>query len=219
MIVTELPPVVLPDQSSHVPGTLHVSRIINDMIKRLDPARYDKHDKTGKPIPMDMQKVQTGANFEQKLEALLKKETLPGLFRPDPVKYDGIWMSPDGLVPGFTLLGAIADQATIGAPCPDPATLIALANTLVVVEYKLTWYSTSKPCPDHEVYLPWIWQIKAYCKGMDTRFGLLIPQFINGNYKPPSPVPPKRYLLEWTPREIDENWAMIVQHAKSMGWL
>ena len=61
MIVTHLAPLVIPDEKgSHLPVGVHVSHIINDMIKALDPARYDKHDKQGKPIPMDMQKVTYG---------------------------------------------------------------------------------------------------------------------------------------------------------------
>lgn len=219
MISTELSPIALPpDPGTHVPGSLHVSAIVHDMVKRLDPARYDKHDKQGRPVPMDMQKVDAGVNFERQLERLLKKETLPGLFRPDPVCLDGIWMSPDGLI-GGQVLAAEGGSLTQDPMAADGIDWMALAQTLVVVEYKLTWYSTSKPCPDHWVYRAWLWQIMAYCKGLDTRFALLIPQFLNGDYKPPTPVPPRRILLQWTQLELDEHWQMIVNHAKSLGWL
>lgn len=219
MISTELTPVALPpDTGTHVPGTLHVSAIISDMIKRLDPARYDKHGKDGKPLPMDLQKVTAGQNFESRLEAMLKAGTMPGMFRPDPIQHDGIWMSPDGLAPGSTLVSSVGLMGQAGMNA-DGIDFMEVAHSLVVVEYKLTWYSTSKPCPDHEVYRPWLWQMQAYCKGVGTRFGLLIPQFINGNYKPPTPVPPRRILLQWTPQEIDDNWLMLVNHAKSLGWL
>ncbi len=211
MISTELAPIALKlDDGAHRPTGLHVSRIINDIVKRLDPGRYDKHDKQGKPIPMDTTKVDAGLKYEQGLEQFLAKAALPGLFRPAPVKLDGVWMSPDGLVGGAVLNND---------PAIPPEQWAIIKNELIVVEYKLTWYSSNKPCPDDPVFWPWLLQMKAYCKGLDTRFALLVPQFINGNYRPPAPVPPRRILIEWTQLEIDESWSMLLAHAKSKGWL
>ncbi len=215
MIVTPLAPLALPpDSGTHVPGTLHVSRIIGDIMRRLDPKRYDKHTADGKPVPMDMQKVQAGVSFEQGLERILMTQTLPGLFRPDPLQVDGIWMSPDGLVPGPAFLQEYGDLLDL-----RPLAAAAIMQTWVVAEYKLTWYSETKDCPGDPVFTPWLWQMQAYCKGTGSRFGLLVPQFINGNYKPPKPSPPVPRLLEWTPQEIDETWTMLVNHAKAQGWL
>jgi len=190
--VTEIEPLALtltddPDR----PKGVHVSQIINDLCKRLIPGRYDKHDRDGKPIPMDVGKIQAGLDLEQGLERIMARVAFPGLFRPQPFQVDGIWMSPDGVV-------------------PDP---------WGPAEYKLTWYSAKKPCPEDPVFKPWIWQMQAYCKGLNATRGLLVPQFINGDYKPPRPMSPRRIWIEWEQSEIDQTWDFLVSHAKAQGWL
>jgi hypothetical protein len=174
------------------PAGVHVSDVLGDMVRRLYPARYDKRDRSGKRIPMDAAKIQAGLDFEYNLERLLvRAHVVPGLFRPDPIQKDGIWGSPDGI---------------------DP-------NLFGPVEYKLTWYSSKKTCPTDDVYWPWVMQMAAYCYLTDSTKAILWAQHVNGNYAPPKPGPPRKYRLEFTPFEIEENWGALWNHAKALGWL
>lgn len=140
---------------------------------------------------MDVTKVMMGLSFEESLEKAFQSAE-PGAFRPGPILVPpGIWCSPDSVL-------------------PDP---------WAVSEFKLTWYSANKPCPFDEVYWPWLVQIKAYCKALETVLAKLWVLHINGDYKPPCPWPPKVYGIQFGPMEIEENWLMLVNHAKFKGWL
>lgn len=140
---------------------------------------------------MDLVKVQMGVSFEEALEKAFTSAE-PGAFRPGPILVPpGIWCSPDSVL-------------------PEP---------WAVSEFKLTWYSAKKECPHDEVYWPWLVQIKAYCKALETRYAKLWVLYINGDYAPPRPWPPRVWGLEFNEMEIEENWVMLVNHAKEKGWL
>ena len=143
--------------------------------------------------PMDMVKVDMGLKFEEVLETAFASGA-SSTFRPDPILVPpGIWCSPDGVDPEI--------------------------SPWAVEEFKLTWYSASKDCPQHPVYWPWLVQIKAYCHALETRYAKLWVLHINGDYKPPRPWPPKVMGLEFSAMEIAENWSMLVTHAQQRGWL
>lgn len=197
MIVTQLKPgVLIAPEADHRPSGLHVSDIIKDLLVTLKPQVYGK--------PMDMNKIQTGMAFEEVLERSFYAGK-SGIFRPDPIFVtvptadntvipggpQGIWLSPDGF---------------------DP-------ELLAVQEFKLTWYSMNKECPYDEVYWPWLVQIKAYCFALDVLLAVLWVMYINGDYKPPKPRPPLVFGLEFSQIEILENWSMLVNHARTRGWL
>jgi hypothetical protein len=141
--------------------------------------------------PLHESKVLTGLAFERVLEQGFGAVAADS-FRPDPVQKDGIWCSPDHMG-------------------TDPWR---------VKEFKLTWYSAAKECPGDDVYWPWLVQVKAYDYAMETNLAELWVFHVNGDYKPPRP--PERPLvlgLEFTTLELQENWAMLVGHAKAKGWL
>ena len=92
---------------------------------------------------------------------------------------------------------------------------------LILEEYKCTWRSV-RNCPSDN--WKWMTQIKAYCwmlsKQMKTpctkvRMRIL---YINGMYKPPSPIY-SEYVIRFTVQELSDNWDMIMNHAKSKGWI
>lgn len=140
--------------------------------------------------PMDIPKVTMGLAFDEVLAKAIASGAT-GAFRPPPIKMDGIWLSPDGV---------------------DP-------NIWAVEEFKLTWYSAKKQFPTDEVYWPWLVQVKAYCRALETRLAKFLILYINGDYAPPKPWEPKPFGIEFTELEIEENWAMLVNHAKARGWL
>jgi hypothetical protein len=171
------------------PTGLHVSQIINRLLQTLDPKRYTDD--------LPVMKIVAGLALEQQLEKVLALQ-VPGGFRPGAVKKDGIWCSPDAMA-------------------MDPWR---------VREFKLTWYSAkTKPCPFHEVYWSWRVQMMAYCWVMETQISELWVFFVNGFYPVGAPSPliyiPDAVpcVIDWSMQELEENWQMILNHAKLWGWL
>jgi hypothetical protein len=83
-------------------------------------------------------------------------------------------------------------------------------------EYKCTWKSINNAHP--EQVWKWMTQVKGYCKmlGVTTvRFHVL---YINGDYRGSGPIY-RSYLFSFTQKEIDENWQMLLNHARLRGWL
>jgi len=172
------------------PPGLHLSDIISDMMKRLDPKRYDKRDKAGTPLPMNEVKIGAGISFEQALEKTFKPAAVAA-FRPEPILVDGIWCSPDHVE-------------------MDP---------YCVSEFKCTEYSAKKEFPYDDVYWPWLVQTKGYGKALGTGLAKVWVMYMHGDYAPPTIWEPKVWGLEFSEMEIEENWLMLVNHAKAQGWL
>jgi len=89
-----------------------------------------------------------------------------------------------------------------------------------VEEYKCTWMST-KRTPDQ--IWRWMAQVKAYCKGIGTHRGeyptvLFRILYLMGDYKNTGPQY-RSYLLEFSDLEIEENWDMLVNHARHKAWI
>ena len=82
-------------------------------------------------------------------------------------------------------------------------------------EWKAT-YKSMRHDP-HEYYRYW-WQIKAACYVIGTNLARLRVWFIRGDYKNSGPQW-KSWEVEFTDRELEENWMAIVSHAKKKGWL
>ncbi len=171
------------------PG-LHASDIYGSFYKSLDPKRYDKRDEKGEPLPFDLTKMELGSSFEEALEPVLAQRLLgdrPGEFTSP----EGIIYSPDHLFTG--------------------------ESSLVLGEFKLTWYSMVG-FPTNEKFAKWLTQIMLYLYWLELTECLLYVLFVNGNYKPPSPV--LRCLrLTFTPQELAEEHATLMRHARKKGLL
>jgi hypothetical protein len=109
--------------------------------------------------------------------------------RPEEIVQDGIICSPDGIRP----------------------------EEWVLEEYKATRTSSDK-CPSNNWY--WMAQIKSYMKAFGCGMTECVLQvlYINGNWKPPEPDE-RVFRVGFTLLEIEENWEMILNYAKSRGWL
>lgn len=109
--------------------------------------------------------------------------------RPGEVELDGISMSPDGIE--------------------------EIDGDTRLVEYKVTWRSIKK---DPTETPKWLMQTKAYCHalGLDTAVFHIL--YLCGNWKPPSPIY-RQYIIWYTQQELQENWDMLVNHARSKEWL
>jgi hypothetical protein len=137
----------------------------------------------------DPLRLEAGLSLEYALEDAFKRR---GIDRP------GEFRTPEGII--FT---------------PD---LLIYNHGLRVGETKLTWLSSREVPREPSSSFPskfdkWFTQVKGYCHGLETPFARLYSYFVNGSYRPMVPE-----LLAWdiefSARELQENWAVIMNHAK-----
>jgi hypothetical protein len=85
-----------------------------------------------------------------------------------------------------------------------------------IEEYKCTWKSAKKTPVD---IWRWMVQTKAYCYGMGVNVVKFRVCYVNGYYDFNEGPVRKTFLIEFTDEELEGNWSMIVNHAKSRGWI
>lgn len=177
------------------PG-LHVSDIYGDLYRRLEPKRYTDG-------PMDMLRIEAGLSFETKVEQHLADGLEQGMHDRLFGQRPGEVMSPEGILMS-----------------PD---LMLFNGSTRVGELKLTWMSTRDMPTETVNGMPpkldrWLCQLKSYCHILEVPDAMLIGYFVNGSGRPPAPK-----LLGWeiqfTARELRDNWSMLIRHAESMGVL
>lgn len=176
---------------------VHVSDIYNTYFKKVEPERFDPRLPDGSPEPMDMTRIELGMSFEHILEAVMRARLLgirPSEFRTK----EGLAFSPDQL--------------------------LWQEHGLRLGEMKLTWMSSSK-IPDCTMnrfppkFDKWFMQMKAYCHNLDINTARLYVYFVNADY-PRSPRPILRaFDIEFTARELRENWQFLVNFATEEGML
>lgn len=88
-----------------------------------------------------------------------------------------------------------------------------------VREWKATWMSSSRTGPAHMDGI-WKWPVQNmfYCKGVGLTGGELQALFMVGDHRthPPFAVP-YEFDLDYTERDLENNWRMIVSHARKWG--
>jgi hypothetical protein len=87
-----------------------------------------------------------------------------------------------------------------------------------IIETKATWRSERKLEHLEKHFWLWLVQMQGYCRMVGSREAELYVLFINGTYAPPKPNG-RALLLEWSQREIEDNWRMITGHARKRGWI
>lgn len=177
------------------PG-LHLSTIVNDIAATVYPKEfwYLKRDKRDSDAPEEFDE-RTRATFEagQVVEDMIAATFAArlGWHKPKPqCSAEGIWCSPDGLSPAGRTLD----------------------------EMKATWKSSRDfvHSPKWQLYE---WQVMGYMHVFRCRRVRLHVMHMNGDWRPPRPMPPKTYVLTASDTEVAANWAMCTTHAKDMGWL
>lgn len=189
-----------PDSQERSKDLLHVSTIYKDLMCDLQPKRFSRE-----PFTMNAN-VEIGILFESMLEEALRRKY--ATVRPgEIISTEGIAMSPDGVNPDL-----IAGE-----------------------EYKCTWMSCGKGIVDEygqplDRFVHWFIQMKAYAKWLEVNRFLLRVLFVNGNYNrtgklkdgsvdPESGPTFKTFDIQFSDEEIEENWAMLINHARSKGLL
>ena len=105
--------------------------------------------------------------------------------RPNQIRKDGIWMSPDG----------------IG---PDPDGIVPV----VLKEYKAAWKSSAKPIDTNFYYMA---QVKSYCYALDLNVAMMHIFYVMGDYRGSGPLY-REARLKFSKDELRDNWKMIVKH-------
>ncbi len=175
-------------------GVVHLSDIYGSLMRRLQPDRF------GKPFDQDAYtRMEVGIAFENILEQGLAEKF--ATVRPgEIVSPEGVFMSPDGVNP------------TLDAG----------------EEYKATWMSSrsngTTPYTDEngepsEKYIHYFFQVKGYAKWLGTNRFLLRVLHINGDYTYPLTPQFLTHLIEFTDKELDDNWTLLMNHARSEGLL
>jgi hypothetical protein len=173
---------------------LHMSEIYNDFHAQLNPKKY------GQPMADSTKHAYYGAGFaleaslEEGLKARLSKDSgRPGEF-VEP-EY-GIIYSPDLIIfNGVTRLG----------------------------EIKLTWMSNRGVPREKGNHFPpkfdkYLTQMKLYCRCLETPYARLYAYFVNGNWDRKNMRPEfLAWDIEFTKRELNEEWSMAINHAKDRG--
>lgn len=177
----------LTPKSSRSPG-VHVSDVIRDISNTvLKPGQREKYDTLSRD---EQKRLGNYASGGWAWEQIIRKGLIDAGVLLDQ------YVKPEE----FTLNGIHGT--------PDWLDTINWVN----VEFKATWRSSNRPLePD---FWEWICQFKAYCKMLACTATDLHVFFVNGDYRESGPQY-KRYLLEFSKLEIEENWEMIRNHAKS----
>lgn len=114
------------------------------------------------------------------------------------VTKDNIIGSPDGVGFDKTIYNIAGDLIWQGT------------DELTLEEYKATWKSCKNSPTDNWYYMT---QIKSYLKMVKLNTCVMHIVYLMGNYKGSGP----QYRIcrvEFTQAEIDENWRMILDHAR-----
>lgn len=164
---------------------LHMSDIYGSLFKELEPKRYD----TGEP--MDLNRLEAGMAFEEFLEEGMTKR-LSGERPGELTTEEGILYSPDFLV--------FSDVTRLG-------------------EIKLTWLSSKEVPRERANGFPpqfdkYFCQMMSYCHNLETPYARLVAYFVNGPYKHPYTPELLAWDIEFSSRELRENWQMMMSHAR-----
>lgn len=113
---------------------------------------------------------------------------------PGEIEAEGVYMSPDGESVSVIITDT-HDQRW----------------ELIIHEVKAT-YKSMNTVGDLSGQWMWLSQIKAYCKAKGTLFAMLHVLFLCGDYTYPIKPVLKKWLIEFTQQEVDDNWQLLMDY-------
>ncbi len=166
-----------------------MSDIYNSLYSMLEPERYDKS------TPMDMRRIELGLALESMLEQGIKARLSTHV----------------GERPG--------EQTTEMAGRPvhyNPDLFLFDDNTFRVGEIKYSSMSNRQGV-SHAKFNKWFTQMKLYCNAVQTPYARLYGFFSNGDYTHPYTPSLNAYDIEFTPRELRDEWDTAIAHGRNVG--
>lgn len=89
-------------------------------------------------------------------------------------------------------------------------------TVLVIHEVKATYKSTNRVAEAEKEWM-WLTQLKCYCKAAKTRYGRLHVLFLCGDYKMPIRPLIKRWDIEFSQKDLDDNWELMTDYKNQRG--
>lgn len=133
--------------------------------------------------------LHSGFAFEKLVEQAFQSRRAD-IIRPGEFEMDGVYLTPDGLD----------------------------LDTGYNDEIKLTWKSLNG-APHGPKFWGWIAQFKAYCRVLGTNKCVVRGLFVNGDYRHGYLPDYGVWEIEFTRGEIEQNWRLLLDHAKRKGML
>lgn len=109
-------------------------------------------------------------------------------------------------------------EVTLDGITGSPDLLRISPEDVVLIETKCTWRGLRQWESLEKNFWSWLCQVKSYCLMIGTGTAELHVFFVAGDWRPPIPCV-RAVRLEFTDRELSENWSMLVGHARRKGWL
>lgn len=144
--------------------------------------------------PVAILRISIGLAWEQYYIPEILAQTQGVVDHPGEMEVDGIYMTHDG--EAVSVIITSGRDTMWGLTCH---------------EVKATYKST-KTVGALDTQWMWLAQIKAYCKGLGTRFAYLHCLFLCGDYTYPIKPLLRCWQIEFTQDEIDANWELIVDY-------
>jgi hypothetical protein len=189
---------LIPSTTPRAAG-VHVSGIIRAIAKQTGILQADSVEDIKEPSiadireitdPVALTRIAIGLSWE---EYYLKFLGSRGIKKhPGERCVDRIYMNPDG----------------VGISKERLSTSVMITR---IHEVKATYKST-KTVGDMTKQWLWLTQIKAYCKGLGTRYATMHVLFLCGDYKFPIRPIVREWPIEFTQLEIDANWEMLREY-------
>lgn len=199
MIVTEIPvSIELPKPKNPRTAGIHVSAIIRCIATEsgILSAKWAEElslvDVREITDPVAILRISIGLAWEEFYSKLLPDVD----DHPCEMELDGIYMTHDG--------------ESVSVVMSNNEEFMAI----VCHEYKSTYKST-KTVGNLNTQWMWLTQVKAYCKSLGTRFAILHVLFICGDYSYPISPMLKKWQIEFSQAEIDENWDLLKDYRDS----
>lgn len=197
--------ITLPESPTPRSAGIHVSGIIRAIAVEMGIIKPDNNDSDTSLIksnnmsdireitdPVALLRISIGLAWEAYyIPQILAKEGVAK--HPGEMRVSGIYMSPDG-----------ESLDVIITPKGH-------RQHIRIHEVKATYKSVNTVADISKEWM-WLTQIKAYCVAAQTRYAKLHVLFLCGDYKFPIRPELRCWDIEFTQKEIDDNWSLLVQY-------
>lgn len=168
---------------------LHVSTIVNDMLQRMDPSRYNREIAEGARLA-----YQETGNVIEDIIAVALARRLPGWAKPDPREFRGVIGSPDGWQDTARAIHEIKATWVSEKKFFDG---IGADGTFDILDISLKLYG-------------YLLQALFYALAWDADRIYFHVLFIVGTFGVPSS---RTFVIKFSRAELEANYRRLAQHA------